>query len=224
MLLREGEVYRVNRHKGGFSIKISLERTESCCSPSWMARRSRKRERETEKEVQKGWLNAARAQINRRVCGSQWGKLLTSSRSLRYSSHRTTPILFEFVQLRPRFLHNANYNLCAIPRPPFARVCVHHFFIPFSRFIFIEGPVCVHFFLAAEYRVAESYICRLRFDTRFFVPSTFFLSFFFFLFLPRTKKNIAEFTLCLNLFDQRFPILSTRCSHLLESESLKKIM
>lgn len=61
MLLREAEVYRVNRHKGGFSIKISLERTESCCSPSWMARRSRKRERETEKEVQKGWLNAARA-------------------------------------------------------------------------------------------------------------------------------------------------------------------
>lgn len=64
-LLRDEEVYRVDRHKGGFSIKISLERTD-CCSPPWMARRSRgrerdrKRKRETEKEAQKGWLNAAR--------------------------------------------------------------------------------------------------------------------------------------------------------------------
>ena len=127
-------------------------------------------------------------------------------------------------------LNSCNFarGSCTMPTityaPSLARVCVHHSFIPFSRFIFIEGPVCVHFFLAAEYRVAGSYICRLRFDTRFFVPSAFFLFFFFFLFLPRTKKNIPEFTLCLNLFDQRFPILSTRCSHLLESESLKKII
>lgn len=48
-LLRDEEVYRVDRHKGGFSIKISLERTD-CCSPPWMARRSRGREREKEKE------------------------------------------------------------------------------------------------------------------------------------------------------------------------------
>lgn len=73
----------------------------------------------------------------------------------RYSSNRATPTPFEFAQLCPRFLHNANYNLCATP--PFARVCVHHSFIPFkpSRGLPLQRDpltACVHFFLEAEYR------------------------------------------------------------------------
>lgn len=180
MLLREAEVYRVNRHKGGFSIKISLERTESCCSPPWMARRSRKRERETEKEVQKGWLNAARAQINRRVCGSQWGKLLTSSRSLRYSSHRTTPILFEFVQLRPRFLHNANYNLCAIPRSSM-RASLFHSLLAVYLYRGTHSP-CVYTFssrrnTASLDLIFAAYVSIPDFSSH--LPF-FFFSFFFF--------------------------------------------
>ena len=185
MLLREAEVYRVNRHKGGFSIKISLERTESCCSPPWMARRSRKRERETEKEVQKGWLNAARAQINRRVCGSQWGKLLTSSRSLRYSSHRTTPILFEFVQLRPRFLHNANYNLCAIPRSNM-RASLFHSLL--AVYLYRGTRVCTLF---PRGGISRRWILYLPPTFRYpiFRPIYFFSFFLFFSFLAKNKEE-----------------------------------
>lgn len=69
--------------------------------------------------------------------------------------------LFEFAQLRPRFLHNANYKLCASLRSGM-RASLFHSLQTFSRFTFAERErerlahkVCVHFLLGAEYCVAR---------------------------------------------------------------------
>lgn len=218
---------RVNRHKGGFSIKISLERTD-CCSPPRMARRSRERDRERERERRR----YKKVGSTRRECrltdasvarASAMGKaayLLEKSTLLQPPAR-----LFEFAQLRPRFLHNANYKLCASLRSGM-RASLFHSLQTFSRFTFAERErerlahkVCVHFLLGAEYCVARILYLLPIFRQPIFLPYVhcLFLSRLFFFSCQEQRKYSARvFVLFENSSESlvnvsRYP---TRCFYL----------
>lgn len=103
--------------------------------------------------------------------------------------------LFEFAQLRPRFLHNANYKLCASLRSDM-RASLFHSLQTFSRFTFVEREretrsqsVCTLLawggILCRSNPIFAAYISIADFSAIRTLP--FSLSSFF-LFLPRTKK------------------------------------
>lgn len=180
-LLRDEEVYRVDRHKGGFSIKISLERTD-CCSPPWMARRSRGRERETERERGRQRRRRKKVGWTRRECRLTDASVARNGESCLppREVYATPATVLHLLPLNSRNFARGSCTMPTItyapPLPSLEYACITLSFPSNLLAVYLcKGTHSPRVYTFSSRRnTARSYICRLRFDTRFFVPSAFF--------------------------------------------------
>lgn len=145
--------------KEDFQLRLHSRERTAVLLHGWRDDREKEKEKEREKEVgsTRRECRLTDASVARASAMGKAAYLLEKSTLLQPPAR-----LFEFAQLRPRFLHNANYKLCALP--PLEYACITLSFPSNLLAVYLcrerererlAHKVCVHFLLGAEYCVAR---------------------------------------------------------------------